>query len=522
METVLHVFRHGCGDCIQFTSVLRHLAEQYGWVQDVVCAGKGKHSAFKGLARNVYPDSEPDHKGYSKVFDHAWDECWECWPDSPATKTALCLRRLFKLQPRWDLLNYTIQVSDETRDRARKYLTTVPTVKGYVFLHYEGNTSAGSKNLDHRTVRHVCDYLTESGYTPVILDWDRRSPLPDGKTVFCPDVDNPVWQGYGTGDAETIAALLDQADLFVGIDSGPQKVAFAVNVPTIAVWTKHHPLHYADRTDNAVHLVPAGHESMIRGNREAGLHFFQQNYWHVPYRHLAPDLINQIARKLGLNPMSKSQLLTAQGYDEEYYQEHKAAGLDYLNYGDWQRRYGRWVIQGLGMAGKHVLDVGCACGSIAAGMAEAGGLVSGIDLSQHMINLGRAKWRDFPLFVCDAVNLHLWPDNTFDFLHSAQVFEHYKPELVPFILKELCRVTKPGGILFACFDTEELFKRQGRWESKDEDPTHVCVKPLAWWEARLQEAGWELAPDCWQALKDHPDTFFKQYDWDGLCARKKA
>src|SRR5262249_20861943 len=149
------------------------------------------------------------------------------------------------------------------------------------------------------------------------------------------------------------------AALFIGIDSGPCKIAFAVGCPTVAVWTGHHPLHYADRTE-AVHLLPWNHEGMIRGSKEDGLRFFQKHYQAVAYRNVAPELGNQIAKKLGLNPMARAGLLTAQGFDEDYYRQHQEAGLDYLNFGEWQQRYGRWIVETLGMAGKTVLDVGCA------------------------------------------------------------------------------------------------------------------------------------------------------------------
>jgi ubiquinone/menaquinone biosynthesis C-methylase UbiE len=136
-----------------------------------------------------------------------------------------------------------------------------------------------------------------------------------------------------------------------------------------------------------------------------------------------------------------------------------------------------------------------------------------------MIRLGRERWLESTLKVCDVTNLHYWRNNTFTAIHSNNVFEHFKPGLVPFILEELHRVTKPDGILFTVLDTSELYERQKRDMSK-EDPTHFCVKPMAWWEAQLEQTGWKLAPDLLQACADHPDSFFKQYDWPCFVARK--
>jgi len=139
-----------------------------------------------------------------------------------------------------------------------------------------------------------------------------------------------------------------------------------------------------------------------------------------------------------------------------------------------------------------------------------------------MIQLGRQQWPDMaPLMhVCDAVNLHLFGNESWDAIHSAQVAEHWKPELVPFILRELHRIVVPGGLFFCCLDTEELFARQGR-RLEDEDPTHVCVKPLSWWHELLETTGWELCGDhVRHRLATHPLSFLGQYDWEWFAARR--
>ena len=124
------------------------------------------------------------------------------------------------------------------------------------------------------------------------------------------------------------------------------------------------------------------------------------------------------------------------------------------------------------------------------------------------------------MFVCDAVNLHLFADGSWDGLHSAQVAEHWKPELVPFILRELARITVPGGLFFCAFDTEELFARQGR-SLEHEDPTHFCIKPMTWWHERLAETGWEVCTAEWEPiLRRHPEDFLCRYDWDWFIARR--
>lgn len=520
MPTILHKFHHGLGDAVMFTAVLAHLKKEFPDRNNHVKCLKGKHSAFKGVAEKSFFDDPTER--YDSVQDHDWPECHHMWSDG-GTKTVQCLRQKYYIKTDWDKLKYVVPIDDEAKSRADQYFKSLPEGKK-VLIHYQGNTSTEQKNLSHTTVRQVCDLLIEKGYAPVILDWDRRSPIPDNKTVFCPDADHPLWMGYGTGDAETIAALIEQSVLFIGIDSGPCKVAYSVeSTPCITVWIGHHPVHFCDNAPNAFHLVPKGHRELIRGDYEVGMKFFDEHYKYETYFDLTGSLKAQIAKTLGFsfNPMPEAaaELLTATAFAEDYYQEHKRAGLDYLDHGGWQENYGRWMVNALGLRGRTMLDVGCACGSIACGFGKAGALVSGCDVNEQMIVRGRQKWLRDNLFICDASNLHYWKDGTFDFIHSAQVFEHFKPELVPFILRELYRVTKPGGIMFAAFDTTEMYARQGR-DLATEDATHQCVKPMAFWDQQLADTGWVHDPGAAAALKNHPDSFFGSYDWDWIMVTK--
>ena len=80
--------------------------------------------------------------------------------------------------------------------------------------------------------------------------------------------------------------------------------------------------------------------------------------------------------------------LTARQYDRLYYDEHTAAGLDYAAYGDWQRNYGRWLVEVLNLQGKRVIDVGCACGAQLRGLIEACAQGTGVDVSEYMVEIG--------------------------------------------------------------------------------------------------------------------------------------
>jgi SAM-dependent methyltransferase len=216
-------------------------------------------------------------------------------------------------------------------------------------------------------------------------------------------------------------------------------------------------------------------------------------------------------------------ILTSTLYNRQYYEEHRRTGLDYLTYGDWQRDYGRWFMESLNLRGRRVLDVGCACGSILRGLIEAGADAEGIDLSDYMIELGRRKWPDLSrrLHVADAADLSRFAKNRWDAIHSSQVAEHWLPDAVPTILKELARITVPQGVFFCALDTEELFARQGRTPDT-EDPTHICIRPRAWWIEQLAQAGWQDATAEFEpVLRSHPLSYLRRYDWDWWVGKKQ-
>lgn len=534
---VLLLFRHGLGDAVQFTVVLQHLQRQRpGWNVDVA-ALTGKHSAFVGLARSVLTldGGRVDRSGYDQVYRLEWHECSQAMGHAPSTKATRCLDEVFGIEADPLLCRYAIQPSVDAERAARGYLAAichqeVPDSERYpaVLIHYQGNTSAESKDLPHELVRELCDDLRRLRMTPVILDWDRRCPFIDNVHIHNPGADHSLWAGRGTGDAQMIASLIEASSLMIGIDSGPLHVAGATSTPTIGVWTEHHPVHYFDLADNVLHLVPLDHEERVAGR--AALEFFQQHYRRRNYRSLHVELPAVVESRLTGQDVEQLvnrrflRRLRARSYNARYYDEHKRAGLDYLGHGEWQAEYGEWLVECLSWNEKPVLDVGCACGSILRGMSLSGAVMQGIDLNEHMIQLGRQTWPELTdrLSICDAVNLHLFEDGSFKGLHSAQVAEHWKAELVPAILRELLRVSAPGGLFFCSLDTTELFARQER-SLEQEDPTHVCVRPRSWWQEQFALSGWLDVTDQFATrLAHHPKSFLTRYDWEWFVVRRPS
>lgn len=532
---VLIKFWHGLGDAVQVGIVLRHLKKYRPNWELFLIAKRGKESAAKGFCERVWHDQEPqpDDATFDRIYTLDWEENYCRYPDRPNTKVTKCLDEVFNISFDPSLGRYELNTPPECYTRADDYLRSIGCTKredgrwGAVILHGEGNTSPEKKNLSHREMLLLCKVARECGCVPVILDFDGRSPLPDGREIFCPGVGpGDLWGGFGSGDALAIAGLMARAAAVVGVDSGPGHVAGAVDTPTLLIWKKHHPIQFYDLCPNVLHLLPVDHPQYAPAG--INLDYFHKNYrYEVMGRCMATAakcLEEAITGKPAEKYMGESmpELLQSTAFAADYYEEHKMSGLDYLGFGDWQRQYGRWFVESLGLYHKAVLDVGCACGSIVRGLGEAGAFVQGVDCGEFLIQKGRQKWPDMTpiIHTCDALNLHLYKDASWDCIHSAQVAEHWKPHQVAMVLAELNRVTRPGGLFFCCLDTKELFARQNR-TMETEDKTHYCIKPMAWWYERLQAAGWEVCTDQFRlALSTHELSFLARYDWDWFVARK--
>ena len=304
---VLITFRHGLGDAVQLSIVLKHLKKyRPDWIVDVA-ALVGKHTACQGLCRRVYilERESPPCCEYAQRFNLDWDECHTAYADSPSTKAERCLREVFKVTPDPELCTYTIHRSEEALSLARWYLEQIcqvtPGPNGrypVVLIHYEGNTSGDRKNLPTAMIRGLCEDILAEHHVPVILDWDGRSPIADGVRIHNPDAHAQLWKGTGTGDAESLAALTELSSLMIGVDSGPLHVAGATSTPTIGVWTEHHPLNYFAHADNVTHLVPRAHGRFLRGDQSTGEAYFNAHYRCLVYDDLEIGLRAAVRAKL--------------------------------------------------------------------------------------------------------------------------------------------------------------------------------------------------------------------------------
>jgi ADP-heptose:LPS heptosyltransferase len=302
---LLLLFGHGLGDAVQLGVVLQHLRHYHPDWTIHVGGLKGKESAWHGLCDRAFNKEaeSPDRSAYDRVLDVRWGECFQ-WlaADRPSTKAMLALAEDWHLDPVPSLLFYRIQVGEAAMARARKYVESLPFDGRFACIHHRANTSSDRKDLAHADARAICDLYRDLGYAPVVLDWDRRTPFLGERDYFNPGADDPLWMGYGTGDAETLAALLSLSSLNVCVDSGPQKVALAVRSPTLCVWTGMQPLHYIDGSpDSALHIVPEAllNEPPPEQRRYLAEHYRVESY--LPGK-MMEKLLTQIHDRLVRHP----------------------------------------------------------------------------------------------------------------------------------------------------------------------------------------------------------------------------
>lgn len=270
----------GLADSVQMSAVLRHVRKyRPHWTVDYQ-AEEGKHQVGRGLVANTfaYGDPYPTHHYDCEVQILLYDT-FANWHDRPNTRVSSCLHERFGLG--WDAEcgTYQVNISPEAELAADAAVRGCsPTSmksnlyeRRVVAVHYQGDSSQVKKNLNNFQAASICLFIEEQlGCVPLVLDWRERSPLAFRK------LRSPSRWG---GDAEMVCAVIKQCDAFVGIDSGPGKCASATNIPSLIVWTGHHPAPFHDPAPNTAHLVPDGYHGLEPVCNDQGvIDWFERHY----------------------------------------------------------------------------------------------------------------------------------------------------------------------------------------------------------------------------------------------------
>ncbi len=223
------------------------------------------------------------------------------------------------------------------------------------------------------------------------------------------------------------------------------------------------------------------------------------------------------------------QNLKVTEYTQDYYDEHKDAGLDYLGHGYWQEEYAKMVVEACKTPRDgFVVDAGCACGSILKGFHKLNMRVLGVDLNEAMIGLGRTHFEYYANeLVCGSIADTPALTESVDLVHTAQVLEHIPEEQMDAILQEFSRIIKKSGRLFICLDAVKDGETKEMYMG---DPTHYSIFPTDYWTKLFHRHGFAFdreAYDRFVRAKYKPtegkdENFFNAYPYWSVWILQKT
>jgi ADP-heptose:LPS heptosyltransferase len=286
---------------------LKHIKHYHpDWEIAVECM-PGLHEIFNGICpayqqihplywRNEYPNK--------KTISFARNT--NVYPDCPSTKVTRCLLEEFDLQPIPELYGYEIHPSEDAKKKAARYQDEDLAGKPFAVIHYRGTASKEKKDLTDEEAKKIIAALQQQGLTPVILDWD-DCRLADNKEVFNPSRRHAyLWDQQRYGDAGTIAALIQRAEVFFGIDSGPAHLAGATDTSSVVFWKDFHPVTNFDPCPNVLHVLADNWEGED-AEAAQGLKYWEENNKHEYYQWL--DVGGTAARLLEKLPDEEATAL---------------------------------------------------------------------------------------------------------------------------------------------------------------------------------------------------------------------
>jgi hypothetical protein len=240
-------FAHGIGDCVYAAMLFSAIrAPVRVWAPPI------KQPIFRALGittEEAWPP--PEEVDGEKLPAHPWETpCHPTWmepaewagnkqawnadrpPLPPFRFSDVIWRRLSEHQR----LTERHLKDEECRAQAEKLVKDVG--RPVVLLHAEGRSPAEIQALDANTVKSLCTALGEHGYKVIILDTSgpRLGQRPENAVLT-----SDCYPLARERPVQSLWALYDVVDLFIGIDSGPLHLSRLHWVPTVGVWTRQNP-----------------------------------------------------------------------------------------------------------------------------------------------------------------------------------------------------------------------------------------------------------------------------------------
>lgn len=126
------------------------------------------------------------------------------------------------------------------------------------------------------------------------------------------------------------------------------------------------------------------------------------------------------------------------------------------------------IISALHDHGAHfVCDAGCGCGIYARKLAKHGFTVGGFDISARAVAIAQTVSGNTALKTASILATG-YGDGVFDAALARDVIDHLSKEEAVAAVKELCRITRPDGIvLFTLDSTDEEYEAEPHIVSED-------------------------------------------------------
>ncbi len=198
---------------------------------------------------------------------------------------------------RLDLRPY---ISLEDWTAVKSFLRLLP--RPVILLHTKGNTSQESKSLSDELTLNLYRCLLDSTQGCIILlDWDNRVPRLASFRV------RHLTDDWDRITLSRLMALLYEADLMMGIDSGPLHAARFTDIAAIGMFPSvaHHPALYCLPRSRQVNVVP--HDGCHDLNKRSRIAF---NIVESPGKHLSAEFLATLAAQSlsGARYLSESHL----------------------------------------------------------------------------------------------------------------------------------------------------------------------------------------------------------------------
>src|ERR1041385_6007862 len=125
--------------------------------------------------------------------------------------------------------------------------------------------------------------------------------------------------------------------------------------------------------------------------------------------------------------------------------------------------------------GKKLLDIGIGAGRTTKFLLEVSQDYTGIDYTRGCIDLAQKKYPDANLIHCDARELSIFNDQTFDFvLFSFNAIDYMINDDRIKCLKEIRRVLKPNGFfMFSTHNRDYKYFDKLPWQEPKFDLKHI-------------------------------------------------